>query len=137
MDFEGVGSIPDGEEIELDECGDEYDECQQEKEQHQQQCDEIRSSSPALSSASLSSMYSIDEFLKCKVCNQRKKNRIMQCSHSICDVCFDAIKEERINECATIRSRVIKKRDEQMLKCPFDVCGKAINDQVTEMCLDF
>lgn len=84
MDFESVGT--DGEE-ETDEYEDESEE-----EQELQQPDVTRSPSPSLSSISSSSSQ-IDEFLKCKVCNERRKNRIMQCSHFICDVCFDAMKE--------------------------------------------
>lgn len=132
-DFASVGSIPDDEE-EVEDCEDE-DECEEEQEQ-QQQNNVIRSPSPSPSSTSSSSSQ-IEDFLKCKMCKERNKNRIMQCSHFICNVCFDAMIEARKNECAGIRAKAKKKREEKILKCPYDMCGKPITDQVTIVSLDF
>lgn len=143
IDFESVGPVPEGEEeVEGDEEKD-IDEDEHEEEEEEATSSTIRcipSPSPSLhsvgSSSSSSSSSQFDKRLICTLCNERQKNCLMQCSHSICTICFNDMKEARKLECANIRGKTRRINEEKKLKCPFDVCAKTISDVAITMCLD-
>lgn len=141
IDFESVGPVPEGEEVEEgdEEEDNDEDEQQQEEGATLSSIRSIPSPSPSMQSVGSSSSSSSSQFDKrliCKLCNQRQKNCLMQCSHSICTICFNNMKEARKLECANIRSKVRRQKEEFFLKCPFDVCAKTITDVAMTMCLD-